>query len=136
MSYSSSRFYTNVIQNFKGGNYDAGLRALTSYRIYRTTAASFRKIYNMIVPVLDRIISSSNVDSRTLIRLHIIIEYQKNRNVIDEDLANGIKQALDEIRNARDPKQARKLAETLRDSLDAFLAYVIYGGRRGEEEWL
>ena len=49
-------------------------------------------------------------------------------------MANGIKQALDDIRNARDPQQAKRLAEALRDSLDAFLAYVIYG-RRGEEEW-
>ena len=114
-----------------------------SYRVYRTTAASFRKIYNMIVPVLDKIISSSTSSGvinqsyqRTLFRLNVILEYQKNRGVIDEDLANGIKQALDEIRNARDPQQARRLAETLRDSLDAFLAYVIYSSKRGEEEWL
>ncbi len=115
---------------------------MMSYRVYRTTAASFRKIYNMIVPVLDKIISSSTssgvIDQyqRALFRLNVILEYQKNRGVIDEDLANGIKQALDEIRNARDPQQARRLAETLRDSLDAFLAYVIYSSKRGEEEWL
>ena len=140
MSYGSSRFYSNVVQSFRSGNYDGGLRALMSYRVYRTTAASFRKIYNMIVPILDKIISSptpSNVTDqayqRTLFRLNIIIEYQKNRGVIDEDLANGIKQALDDIRNARDPQQARRLAEALRDSLDAFLAYIIYG-RRVEEE--
>ncbi len=143
MSYGSSRFYSNVIQSFKSGNYDGGLRALMNYRVYRTTSASFRKIYNMIVPVLDRIISSSvssgvidQVYQRILFRLNVIIEYQKNRGVIDEDLANGIKQALDEIRNTKDPQQARRLAEILRDSLDAFLAYVIYGSRRGEEEWL
>ncbi|GAB6943351.1 type III-A CRISPR-associated protein Csm2 [Vulcanisaeta sp. JCM 14467] len=142
MSYGFSRFYSNVVQSFKSGNYDNGLKALMSYRVYRTTAASFRKIYNMIVPVLDKIISSSTssgvIDQyqRALFRLNVILEYQKNRGVIDEDLANGIKQALDEIRNARDPQQARRLAETLRDSLDAFLAYVIYSSKRGEEEWL
>ncbi|ADN50541.1 type III-A CRISPR-associated protein Csm2 [Vulcanisaeta distributa] len=140
MPYGSSRFYSNVVQSFRNGDYDAGLRTLAGYRVYRTTSASFRKIYNMIIPVLDKIISSSDADlrnySRALFRLNVVIEYQKNRSVIDEDLANGIKQALDDIRNAKDPQQARKLAETLRDSLDAFLAYVIYGIKRGEEEWL
>mgnify|MGYP001772965292 CR=1 FL=1 len=58
MSYGSSRFYSNVVQSFRSGNYDNGLKALMSYRVYRTTAASFRKIYNMIVPILDKIISS------------------------------------------------------------------------------
>ena len=148
-----NRFYSTVYQNFRDGKYDDGLRGLAGYKVYITTSASFRKIYNQLITVLDKIIESSPMQksqsgsttsgvsmtqlTRPLVRLNILLEYQKKRRVIDDDLADGIKQALDEIRaNLNNPDNAVKYATALRDSLDAFLAYVIYGMKgRGEEEY-
>ncbi|MCG2887508.1 MAG: hypothetical protein L7G98_06075 [Vulcanisaeta sp.] len=141
----TSRFYSMIYQNFRDGKYDDGFKGLNSYKIYKTSSASFRKIYNQLVTVLDRIIESSAQDIvsvrnqlvRSLVRLNILLEYQKRRGVIDDDLADGIKQALDEVRaNLQQPgnlDRAKALAIALRDSLDSFLAYVIYGKRGGEE---
>ncbi|MGC9136840.1 hypothetical protein [Caldivirga sp.] len=137
------RFYTMVFRNFYDGKYDEGFNGVTLYRIYRTSPTAFRKIYNQIIPVLDKVMAAQSQISpdiiRLLVRLNIVLEYQKRRGIIDDDLADGIKNAIDEIRkslnNTKELDQARKLARALRDSLDAFLAYVIYG-RRGEEELL
>jgi thiamine monophosphate kinase len=70
------------------------------------------------------------------VRLNILLEYQKKRGFVDDDLADGIKQALDEIRASlqqSNNRDARDLAIALRYSLDSFLAYVIYGKKGGEE---
>jgi len=138
-----------IYQNFRDGKYDDGFKGLNNYRINKTSPTSFRKIYSQLVTVLDRIIESSAQDKagvqdqlvrslvRSLVRLNILLEYQKKRGVVDEDLADGIKQALDEVRaSLQQPSnlaRARELAIALRDSLDSFLAYVIYGKKGGEE---
>jgi CRISPR/Cas system CSM-associated protein Csm2 small subunit len=143
------RFYSMIYQNFRDGKYDDGFKGLNNYRINKTSPTSFRKIYSQLVTVLDRIIESSAQDKagvqdqlvrslvRSLVRLNILLEYQKKRGVVDEDLADGIKQALDEVRaSLQQPSnlaRARELAIALRDSLDSFLAYVIYGKKGGEE---
>jgi len=141
----ASKFYSMIYQNFRDGKYDDGFKGLNSYKVYRTSSASFRKIYNQLVTVLDRIIESSAQDTagvqgqlvRSLVKLNILLEYQKKRGIIDDDLADGIKQALDEVRaSLQQPgnlTRARALAIALRDSLDSFLAYVIYGKKGGEE---
>jgi len=138
-----------IYQNFRDGKYDDGFKGLNNYRINKTSPTSFRKIYSQLVTVLDRIIESSAQDKagvqdqlvrslvRSLVRLNILLEYQKKRGVVDDDLADGIKQALDEVRaSLQQPgnlDRARALAIALRDSLDSFLAYVIYGKKGGEE---
>jgi CRISPR/Cas system CSM-associated protein Csm2 small subunit len=141
----TSRFYSMIYQNFRDGKYDDGFKGLNNYRIDKTSSTSFRKIYSQLVTVLDRIIESSAQDTagvqgqliRSLVRLNILLEYQKKREVVDGDLADGIKQALDEVRaSLQQPgnlDRARALAIALRDSLDSFLAYVIYGKKGGEE---
>ena len=134
---SRSYFYNGVFQNFVSGRYDDALQAVARYSAGNTTPSAYRKVYNMIVPVLDRIIRKGKLDpddARALVRLNIVLEYQKNRNVIHGDLADGIKDALDDVRNNN--QQARRLAEALRDSLDAILAYKFAAERRrveGEE---
>ncbi|ADY01696.1 hypothetical protein VMUT_1491 [Vulcanisaeta moutnovskia 768-28] len=130
-----------VFRNFYEGRYDDGFNNVMKYSVYRTTPSAFRKIYNLIIPVLDKVMTVQpqvNPDLvRLLVRLNIVLEYQKRRGMIDDDLADGIKTAIDEIRrslgNPKGVDQARELARALRDSLDAFLAYVIYA-KRGEEE--
>ena len=134
-----------IYQNFRDGKYDDGFKGLNNYRIDKTSPTSFRKIYSQLVTVLDRIIESSAQDTagvqgqliRSLVRLNILPEYQKKREVVDGDLADGIKQALDEVRaSLQQPgnlDRARALAIALRDSLDSFLAYVVYGKKGGEE---
>jgi CRISPR/Cas system CSM-associated protein Csm2 small subunit len=141
----TSRFYSMIYQNFRDGKYDDGFKGLNNYRIDKTSPTSFRKIYSQLVTVLDRIIESSAQDTagvqgqliRSLVRLNILLEYQKKREVVDGDLADGIKQALDEVRaSLQQPgnlDRARALAIALRDSLDSFLAYVVYGKKGGEE---
>jgi len=141
----TSKFYSMIYQNFRDGKYDDGFKGLNSYKVYRTSSASFRRIYNQLVTVLDRIIESSAQDTagvqgqlvRSLVRLNILLEYQKKRGVVDDDLADGIKQALDEVRaslqQSNNLARAKALAIALRDSLDSFLAYVIYGKKGGEE---
>ena len=140
----TSKFYSIIYQNFRDRKYDDGFKGLNSYRVYRTSSAAFRKIYNQLVTVLDRIIESSAQDTagvqdqlvRSLVRLNILLEYQKKRGFVDDDLADGIKQALDEIRASlqqSNNRHARDLAIALRYSLDSFLAYVIYGKKGGEE---
>jgi len=140
----TSKFYSIIYQNFRDRKYDDGFKGLNSYRVYRTSSAAFRKIYNQLVTVLDRIIESSAQDTagvqdqlvRSLVRLNILLEYQKKRGFVDDDLADGIKQALDEIRASlqqSNNRDARDLAIALRYSLDSFLAYVIYGKKGGEE---
>jgi len=140
----TSKFYSIIYQNFRDRKYDDGFKGLNSYRVYRTSSAAFRKIYNQLVTVLDRIIESSAQDTagvqdqlvRSLVRLNILLEYQKKRGFVDDDLADGIKQALDEVRASlqqSNNRHARDLAIALRYSLDSFLAYVIYGKKGGEE---
>ena len=121
---SRSYFYNGVFQNFVSGKYDDALQEVARYYVGDMTPTAYRKIYDMIVPVLDRIIRKGKLDpddARALVRLNIVLEYQKNRNVIHGDLADGIKDALDDVRNNN--QQAKRLAEALRDSLDAILAY-------------
>lgn len=133
-----SYFYNGVFQNFVGGRYDEALQSVMRYNTGGTSSSAYRKVYNMIVPVLDRIIRKGRLDpndARDLVRLNIVLEYQKNRRLIHGDLADGIKDALNDIRN--NAQQARRFAEALRDSLDAILAYKFTAERKKEgEEYL
>jgi len=115
----------------------------------KQTSAGFRRIYESLIKTLDVIKregaenweGKGQVRSRLLLqlaRLDITIEYQKNRAVLDADLADGIKAALAEIRRDLGTEKAVREAEALELALNAVLAYQIVAERkrREEEEWL
>ena len=115
----------------------------------RQTSAGFRRIYESLIKTIDVIKrewtenweGKGQVKSRLLLqlaRLDITIEYQKNRGVLDADLADGIKAALAEIRRDLGTEKAVREAEALELALNAVLAYQIVAvrKRREEEEWL
>lgn len=112
----------------------------------RQTSAGFRRIYESLIKTIDVIKregaeGKGQVKSRLLLqlaRLDITIEYQKNRGVLDADLADGIKAALAEIRRDLGTEKAVREAEALELALNAVLAYQIVAERkrREEEEWL
>ncbi|ACB40078.1 hypothetical protein [Pyrobaculum neutrophilum] len=137
-------YFYEIYRAFKEDRYEDGLNSASRYRTY-VTAAAFRKIYNSIVKPLEHIAAGRFTDpipiAAGLARLDVIIEYQKNRGLLQQDLAEGIKAALAEIRQdvvRRNLQSAKKEAEALKLALDAVLAYQIVGGRRREEEeeWL
>ncbi|CCC81872.1 hypothetical protein [Thermoproteus tenax] len=137
-------YFYEIYRAFKEDRYEDGLN-LASQRRFRITAAAFRKIYNSIVKPLEYIATGKITDpiplAAGLARLDIVIEYQKNRGVLQQELAEGIKAALAEIRQdvvRKNLQNAKKEAEALKLALDAVLAYQIVGGRRREEEeeWL
>ncbi len=148
MSYSRSRFYNYIYVPFRDGRYDDALNAATRYYT-RQTSAGFRRIYESLIKTLDVIKregaenweGKGQVKSRLLLqlaRLDITIEYQKNRGILDADLADGIKAALAEIRRDLGTEKAVREAEALELALNAVLAYQIVAERkrREEEEWL
>jgi hypothetical protein len=145
MSYSRSRFYNYVYVPFREGRYDDALNGATRYYT-RQTSAGFRRIYESLIKTIDVIKregaeGKGQVKSRLLLqlaRLDITIEYQKNRGVLDADLADGIKAALAEIRRDLGTEKAVREAEALELALNAVLAYQIVAERkrREEEEWL
>ena len=148
MSYSRSRFYNTVYVPFRDGRYDDALNGATRYYT-RQTSAGFRRIYESLIKTIDVIKrewtenwkGKEQVKSRLLLqlaRLDITIEYQKNRGVLDADLADGIKAALAEIRRDLGTEKAVREAEALELALNAVLAYQIVTERkrREEEEWL
>jgi len=124
------------------------LNGATRYNT-RQTSAGFRRIYESLIKTIDVIKrewtenweGKGQVKSRLLLqlaRLDITIEYQKNRGVLDADLADGIKAALAEIRRDLGTEKAVREAEALELALNAVLAYQIVAvrKRREEEEWL
>jgi CRISPR/Cas system CSM-associated protein Csm2 small subunit len=145
MSYSRSRFYNYIYTPLRDARYDEALNYVTRYSV-RTRSAAFRKIYDPIIKTLDVIKQDvikrgGTADKSRLLfqlaRLDIMIEYQKNRGVLDADLADGIKAALAEIRRDLGADKAAREAEALELALNAVLAYQIAAERRrGEEEWL
>lgn len=141
MSYGKSRFYNYIYTPFRDGRYNEALNNVTRYST-RTRSAAFRKIYDPIIKTLDVIKREGGTADKSrllfqLARLDVIIEYQKNRGVLDTDLADGIKAALAEIRRDLGADKAAREAEALELALNAVLAYQIAAERRREEEeWL
>jgi len=143
MSYSRSRFYNNVYVPFREGRYDEALNNASRYTT-RQSSAGFRRIYDSLIKTLDVVKQREKPPSDKsrlllqLARLDITIEYQKNRGVLDADLADGIKAALAEIRRDLGTDKAVREAEALELALNAVLAYQIVAvrKRREEEEWL
>jgi len=148
MSYGRSKFYNTIYVPFRDGRYDDALNGATWYNT-RQTSAGFMRIYDPIIKTINIIKrewtenweGKEQVKSRLLLqlaRLDITIEYQKNRGVLDADLADGIKAALAEIRRDLGTEKAVREAEALELALNAVLAYQIVAvrKRREEEEWL
>ena len=140
---SKSWFYNSIYVSFRDGRYEDGLNNASSYRLVQSSA-SFRKVYDSLTRVLDNIINKKENELNeswqgilsAIARLNILIEYQKNRGVLNQDLADGMKDALaDLMRSLRsNPQQAKKEAEALKMALDATLAYKIVVKKREEEE--
>jgi len=155
-----SRFY-QLYDLFRRGEYDQALNEVARYRVQQRRTA-FRKIYNYLARVLENIeqleekqkeqkegMPAKNMDqerqkldmlARAVARINIQVEYQKNRELLAPDLADGIKAGLVEIVQSLrggNTNEARQRAKALRDALDAVLAYVIEATKgREEEEWL
>ncbi len=104
---------------------------------YRThqSRSSFRKIYEMTMRALEPIRRGKNINEGVknkilleLVKIDITIEYQKNRDVLEWDIADGLKDALAEVRSCLKENKvddARKAAEALELALNAVLAYQI-----------
>ena len=140
MSYVRSRFYNYVYVPFRDGRFDDALNGASRYSTWQTSAG-FRRVYDALIKTLD--VVKRGVEDKfrlqlQLARLDITIEYQKNRGVLDQDLADGIKAALAEIRRSLDTENAKRLAEALELALNSVLAYqiVLQRKKKGEEEWL
>jgi CRISPR/Cas system CSM-associated protein Csm2 small subunit len=143
MSYRRSWFYNNIYVPFREGRYDEALNNASRYNT-KQSSAGFRKIYDPLIKILEVVkrTEKSPQDKSWLLlqlaRLDITIEYQKNRDVLQADLADGIKAALAEIRRDLGTEKAVREAEALELALNAVLAYQIVAERkrREEEEWL
>jgi len=143
MSYSRSWFYNNIYVPFREGRYDEALNNASRY-ITKQSSAGFRRIYDPLIKILEVVkrTEKSLPDKSWLLvqlaRLDITIEYQKNRDVLKADLADGIKAALAEIRRDLGTEKAVKEAEALELALNAVLAYQLVAERKRkeEEEWL
>jgi len=149
MSYGGSWFYNKIYVPFREGRYDEALNNANRY-ITKQSSAGFRKIYDPLIKILEvaKRTEKSLQDKSWLLlqlaRLDITIEYQKNRDVLQADLADGIKAALAEIRrdlgteNDLGMEKAVREAEALELALNAVLAYQIVAERKRkeEEEWL
>lgn len=137
-----SWFYSTLYVVLRDGKYDEALNNVERYRVVQSPAG-FRRVYDKIVGVLDEIARGQRREGdqrrllANLMRLDILVEYQKNRRVLYTDLADGIRAALREIMSsikANNWEEAKKRAEALRMALDAVLAYKIVAERRREEE--
>jgi CRISPR/Cas system CSM-associated protein Csm2 small subunit len=130
----TSNALLNIYCLFKEGNYDEALKAAMEYTTNQSRS-NFRKIYEMIIRALEPVRRSKNIDDGVknkilleLTKIDITIEYQKNRGVLEEDIADSLKGALAEVRSyLKDNKfdDARKAAEALELALNAVLAYKI-----------
>jgi len=138
--------FHQLYQLFLSGEYDKALSEVAKYKDNKTTKSAYRKVYNYMVKVLENVeelmpgVQKERVDilARLLTRLIIQVEYQKKREVLSDDLADGINKGLSDIlqslRNNNINEASRK-AKALRDALDAVLAFVIEkekNERRGE----
>ena len=128
MSYGGSWFYNKIYVPFREGRYDEALNNASRY-ITKQSSAGFRKIYDPLIKILEVVkrTEKSLQDKSWLLlqltRLDITIEYQKNRDVLQADLADGIKVALAEIRRDLGTEKAVREAEALELALNAVLAY-------------
>jgi CRISPR/Cas system CSM-associated protein Csm2 small subunit len=130
----TSNALLNIYLLFKEGNYDEALKAAMEYRTSQSRS-NFRKIYEMIIRALEPIRRGKNIDDGVknkilleLTKIDITIEYQKNRGVLEKDIADSLKGAMAEVRShLKDNKfdDARKAAEALELALNAVLAYQI-----------
>lgn len=124
----------DIYNSFKNGKYDEALKAAMEYRTHQSRS-SFRKIYEMTMRALEPIRRGKNIDGDVenkilleLIKIDITIEYQKNRYVLERDIADSLKDALAEVRSYLEKNEvnnARKAAEALELALNAVLAYKI-----------
>ena len=124
----------NIYSLFKDGKYDEALRAAMEYRTSQSRS-NFRKIYEMIIRTLEPIRRGKNIDDGVknkilleLTKINITIEYQKNRGVLEKDIADSLKGAMAEVRRYLKENKfddARKAAEALELALNAVLAYQI-----------
>lgn len=146
-----SWFYNTIYVPFKNDRFEEGLSNADRYRAVQTPTG-YRRIYEQLAPLLDEVAKLKTqqkieVETRKgmllrLSKMDIILEYQKNRGVLYPDLADGVKAALREVRQAlnnNNIQDAAKYAEALKMALDAVLAYK-FAGKKGreeeEEEWL
>ncbi len=130
----TSNALLNIYRLFKDGKYDEALKAVIEYRTSQSRS-NFRKIYEMIIRALEPIRRGKDIDDGVknkilleLTKIDITIEYQKNRGVLEKDIADSLKGALAEVRSSlKDNKfdDARKAAEALELALNAVLAYQI-----------
>jgi CRISPR/Cas system CSM-associated protein Csm2 small subunit len=132
-----SRFYNTIYTPFKNKQYDVALNNVLRYQTAQTSAG-FRRIYDVVIRTLAVVKGERRQEDpslpKQLARLDILIEYQKNRGVLERDLADGIKAALAEIRRDLGKDVAKEEAEALEMALNAVLAYKIIASRRREEE--
>jgi CRISPR/Cas system CSM-associated protein Csm2 small subunit len=134
----TSNALLDIYRLFKEGNYDEALKAAMEYTTNQSRS-NFRKIYEMIIRTLELIRRGKNIDDGVknkilleLTKIDITIEYQKNRGVLEKDIADSLKGALAEVRSyLKDNKfdDARKAAEALELALNAVLAYKIARNR-------
>jgi CRISPR/Cas system CSM-associated protein Csm2 small subunit len=128
------RSLLDIYNSFKNGKYDEALKAAMEYRTHQSRS-SFRKIYEMTMRALEPIRRGKNIDDNVknkilleLIKIDITIEYQKNRYVLERDIADSLKDALAEVRSRLEENKvddARKATEALELALNAVLAYQI-----------
>jgi len=138
----ASYFY-KIYDHFRRDNYEQAINAVKKYQV-RQSISGFRRIYNTISKTLENIEYREKLDSdtkarllRELTRIQINVQYQANRRVINQDLANGIETAINEIIrdiSSENLKDAIKRATALKDALDAVLAYRITARSKEEEE--
>jgi CRISPR/Cas system CSM-associated protein Csm2 small subunit len=130
----TSNALLNIYRLFKDGKYDEALKAAMEYTTNQSRS-NFRKIYEMIIRTLEPIRRGKNIDDGVknkilleLTKIDITIEYQKNRGVLEKDIADSLKGAMAEVRSyLKDNKfdDARKATEALELALNAVLAYKI-----------
>jgi len=129
-----SKSFREIYNSFKNGKYDEALKAAMEYRTHQSRS-SFRKIYEMTMRALEPIRRGKNIDEDVknkilleLIKIDITIEYQKNRDILERDIADSLKDALAEVRSRLGENKvddARKATEALELALNAVLAYKI-----------
>ncbi len=135
-------FYTIINKK----DYVNALNQLRNIQVYGTTMTSYRKIHSLITDVVDKVLSfeqagqgSSITNEKVsmivseLVKISLLVMYQKRRNLINPIIADGLHNILNNITSTlqnylksgdlRYIELAKKQVDALKIIIDGILAF-------------
>ncbi|MCD6301660.1 MAG: hypothetical protein J7L82_06285 [Staphylothermus sp.] len=136
-------YLVRIYNDFLYGKYSRALEQLQQIRVYGTTMSSYRKIHSLLTDVIERILSvissksPESIDQKVflnivaeLTKIGLLIQYQKKRNLINRDLADGLYRVITELvrsiehyRGKEDLEKIRIQTEALKLIIDGIVAF-------------